>query len=167
MQVDRKSINGHSRCGELQVTQWDVIVVRAVHKLKNYESKLSCTLRNEDRAQFVENFEDLKSAVQLEMLHECLEPYLLLREKEYVEKSAPPKEELIIDVELTVPQKQYYRAIYEQYTAFLYKRNAKDGPRQTNLSMELREWCNHPHLVKGAETEIAKILWEVALERLW
>ena len=64
-----------------------------MHKLKNYESKLSCTLRNEDRAQFVENFEDLKSAVQLEMLHECLEPYLLLREKEYVEKSAPPKEE--------------------------------------------------------------------------
>jgi chromodomain-helicase-DNA-binding protein 7 len=50
-----------------------------------------------------------------------LGPYILRREKETVEKSVPPKEEIIIDVELTVPQKQYYRAIYEQNTAFLYK----------------------------------------------
>ena len=38
-----------------------------------------------------------------------------------VEKSVPPKEEIIIDVELTVPQKQYYRAIYEMNTSFLFK----------------------------------------------
>ena len=190
MVPDRKSTNGRSLCRELSAIQWDVIVVDEAHKLKNYDSKLSCTLRNEysyqncllltgtplqnntdelwtllnfvarekfkDRAQFVENFGDLKSAAQLEMLHKSLKPYVLRREKEHVEKSVPPKEEVIIDVELTVPQKQYYRAIYEQNTAFLYKGNAKDGPRLTNLAMELRKCCNHPYLVKGAETEIAK-----------
>jgi chromodomain-helicase-DNA-binding protein 6 len=109
-----------------------------------------------DRAKFVEDFGDLKSAAQLENLHKSLKPYVLRREKEHVEKSVPPKEEVIIDVELTVPQKQYYRAIYEQNTAFLYKGNPKDGPRLTNLAMELRKCCNHPYLVKGAETEISK-----------
>ena len=86
-----------------------------------------------DRAKFVEAFGDLKSASQLEMLHKSLKPYVLRREKEHVEKSVPPKEEILIDVELTVPQKQYYRAIYEQNAAFLYKGNAKDG--------------THPHAV--------------------
>ena len=80
-----------------------------------------------DRGKFIEAFGDLKSAAQLEMLHKSLKPYVLRREKEHVEKSVPPKEEILIDVELTVPQKQYYRAIYEQNAAFLYKGNPKDG----------------------------------------
>jgi hypothetical protein len=42
--------------------------------------------------------------------------YVCMRECMYVRIDI-----LIIDVELTVPQKQYYRAIYEQNTAFLYK----------------------------------------------
>ena len=68
----------------------------------------------------------------------------------------PPKEEIIIEVELTVPQKQYYRAIYEQNTSFLYRGEAKDGPRLSNLAIELRKCCNHPFLVKGAEFELYK-----------
>jgi chromodomain-helicase-DNA-binding protein 7 len=67
-----------------------------------------------DRDRFIEKFGDLHSAAQLQELHGQLKPYLLRREKEAVERSVPPKEEVIIDVELTVPQKQYYRAIYEQ-----------------------------------------------------
>ena len=112
----------------------------------------------------------LQLAAQLSQLHARLKPYLLRREKEVVEKSVPPKEEVtplvlwdciyypplppsfiiypssspviyhssppyqwpsfpsllctdqvIIDVELTVPQKQYYRAIYEMNTSFLFK----------------------------------------------
>ena len=103
-----------------------------------------------DREGFVKDFGDLKSAAQLSQLHARLKPYLLRREKEVVEKSVPPKEEIIIDVELTVPQKQYYRAIYEMNTSFLFKGEAKDGPRLSNLAMELRKCCNHPYLVKGA-----------------
>ena len=59
-------------------------------------------------------------------------------------------------VELTIRQKQYYRAIYEQNTQFLYKGGAKDGPRLSNLAMELRKCCNHPFLVKGAEVDIIR-----------
>lgn len=48
-------------------------------------------------------------------------PHLLRRVKEQVEKSIPPKEETIIDVELTTLQKKYYRAIFERNRQFLYK----------------------------------------------
>ena len=109
-----------------------------------------------DREDFTSEFGDLKEASQLEKLHARLKPYLLRREKENVEKKVPPKEEVIVEVELTVPQKQYYRAIYEQKTGFLYKGGAKDGPSLSNLAMELRKCCNHPFLIKGAETELSK-----------
>jgi chromodomain-helicase-DNA-binding protein 7 len=59
-------------------------------------------------------------------------------------------------VELTIPQKQYYRAIYEQKTGFLYQGGAKDGPSLSNLAMELRKCCNHPFLIKGAEAVIGQ-----------
>ena len=41
--------------------------------------------------------------------------------KEDVEKSLPPKEEIIIEVALTTIQKQFYRAVYERNTTFLFK----------------------------------------------
>jgi len=109
-----------------------------------------------DREQFCEEFGSLREAEQLQRLHVKLKPYLLRREKEHVEKKVPPKEEIIVEVELTAPQKQYYRAIYEQKTGFLYKGGAKDGPSLSNLAMELRKCCNHPFLIKGAETELSK-----------
>ena len=109
-----------------------------------------------DKDDFASEYGELKDANQLEKLHNLLKPYLLRREKEHVEKSVPPKEEVIIEVELTISQKQYYRAIYEQNTSFLYKSGTKDGPRLTNLAMELRKCCNHPFLVKGAEIEIIR-----------
>ena len=46
---------------------------------------------------------------------------MLRRVKEDVEKSIPPKEETIIDVELTTLQKKYYRAIFERNRHFLYR----------------------------------------------
>jgi len=109
-----------------------------------------------DREQFCDEFGNLREAEQLQRLHVKLKPYLLRREKEHVEKKVPPKEEIIVEVELTAPQKQYYRAIYEQKTGFLYKGGAKDGPSLSNLAMELRKCCNHPFLIKGAETELGK-----------
>ena len=46
---------------------------------------------------------------QVESLQRRIAPHLLRRVKEDVAKDIPPKEETIIDVELTTMQKQYYR----------------------------------------------------------
>lgn len=83
-------------------------------------------------------------------LQKNIKPYLLRRMKEDVEKAVPPKEETIIEVELTEVQKQYYRAIYEQNTTFLLqgKKRPQDGPSLMNLSMQLRKCCNHPYLIE-------------------
>jgi chromodomain-helicase-DNA-binding protein 7 len=87
-------------------------------------------------------------------LQSRLKPFLLRREKEHVEKTVPPKQEVLIEVELTAIQKQYYRAIYEQKTEFLFKKEAKDGPSLSNLAMELRKCCLHLFLIKGADKEL-------------
>ena len=54
--------------------------------------------------------------------------YVLRRVKELVDDSIPPKEETIIDVELTTLQKKFYRAIYERNREFLHK-----GCHKSNL----------------------------------
>ena len=84
--------------------------------------------------------------------HFRLAPHLLRRVKEDVAKDIPPKEETIIDVELTTMQKQYYRAIYEHNHSFLMQ-SLKGGtmPKLMNIQMELRKCCNHPFLINGIE----------------
>jgi SNF2 family DNA or RNA helicase len=61
--------------------------------------------------QFLGQYGDMKSQEIVSDLHETIRPYILRRLKEDVEKSVPPKEETLIEVELTVLQKQYYRAV--------------------------------------------------------
>uniref|UniRef100_K3X6C6 Chromodomain-helicase-DNA-binding protein 6 n=1 Tax=Globisporangium ultimum (strain ATCC 200006 / CBS 805.95 / DAOM BR144) TaxID=431595 RepID=K3X6C6_GLOUD len=101
---------------------------------------------------FLEKFGDLHEAQQVADLHKMLKPYLLRRVKEDVEKSLPPKEETIIEVELTPVQKQWYRAIYERNTAFLNRGgNPNNVPNLMNVMMELRKCCNHPYLNNGVE----------------
>lgn len=46
---------------------------------------------------------------------------MLRRFKEDVEKTIPVKEETVIEVELTNPQKKWYRAILEKNFSFLKK----------------------------------------------
>ena len=70
---------------------------------------------------FMEEFGDVRNAEQLVRLQGVIAPFMLRRIKEDVEKSIPPKEETIIDVELTMLQKRYYRAIYEKNRSFLYR----------------------------------------------
>ena len=78
---------------------------------------------------------------------------MLRRLKDDVEKGLAPKEETIIEVELTAVQKQYYRAILEHNFSFLSKSSHSHGtavtPSLLNTMMELRKCCNHPFLVKG------------------
>jgi len=105
---------------------------------------------------FMERYGDIKSKERVDELHETIRPYILRRLKEDVEKSVPPKEETLIEVELTVLQKQYYRALYEKNVKFLLrnKKKALDGPSINNLAMQLRKCCNHPFLLNGVEIEV-------------
>ena len=105
---------------------------------------------------FLERYGDMKSKERIDELHEKIRPYILRRLKEDVEKSVPPKEETIIEVELTLVQKQYYRALYEKNVQFLHKNKKKalDGPSMNNLAMQLRKCCNHPFLLRGVEEEL-------------
>jgi chromodomain-helicase-DNA-binding protein 7 len=125
MSIARKTGGGRK---ELATIDWEVIVVDEAHKLKNYDSKISQTLREEysyrnsllltgtplqnstdelwtllnfvdreafnDRESFVMEFGSVKSTIQLEALHARLKPYLLRRDKDHVEKTVPPKEEV-------------------------------------------------------------------------
>ncbi|KAE9112912.1 Chromodomain-helicase-DNA-binding protein 6 [Phytophthora fragariae] len=101
---------------------------------------------------FLDKFGDLHEAQQVADLHKMLKPYLLRRVKEDVEKSLPPKEETIVEVELTPVQKQWYRAIYEKNTTFLNRSgNPRNVPNLMNVMMELRKCCNHPYLNNGVE----------------
>ena len=88
---------------------------------------------------------------QLNILNtlQLLKPMMLRRLKEDVEKSLAPKEETIVEVELTNSQKKYYRAILERNFTFLTKSTAGNVPSLMNTMMELRKCCNHPFLING------------------
>ncbi|CAI8021600.1 Chromodomain-helicase-DNA-binding protein 7 [Geodia barretti] len=106
---------------------------------------------------FLQQFGDLKTEEQVEELKTILKPMMLRRLKEDVEKSIAPKEETIIEVELTAIQKQYYRAILERNFMFLSRGSSAPTtaiPSLLNVMMELRKCCNHPFLIKGAEQKI-------------
>merc|ERR1719174_1014994 len=96
-------------------------------------------------------FGNLKSPEQVANLQERIKPYVLRRVKEVVTKEIPKKEETIIDVELTLLQKQYYRAVYEHNREFLSKGKRKSRGMLNNISMQLRKCCNHPYLLHGVE----------------
>ena len=62
----------------------------------------------------------------------------------------PPPPPCPPQVELTVIQKQYYRAILERNFTFLTTKGAAATvPSLLNVMMELRKCCNHPFLIKG------------------
>ena len=69
---------------------------------------------------FLEKFGDIKGASQVDSLRKIMGPYVLRRLKHEVETAIPPRQETIIDVELTTLQKQYYRAIFDKNREFLY-----------------------------------------------
>ena len=109
-----------------------------------------------DMGNFLERYGDIKSKERIDKLHESICLYILCRLKEDVEKSVPPQEETLIEVELTVLRNKDYRALYANNVYFLHKSKQKalDGPRLNNLAMQLRKFCNHPFPLRGVEEEI-------------
>ena len=111
-------------------------------------------MRFHSEADFNYRFGNLKSPEQVANLQEELKPYVLRRVKEVVTKEIPKKEETIIDVELTLLQKQYYRAIFEHNRDFLCQGKRKSRGMLNNISMQLRKCCNHPYLLDGVEEKV-------------
>ena len=74
---------------------------------------------------FLEQYSDIKSKEWIDELHENIRPYILRRLKEDVEKSVPPKEETLIEVELTALHKTCYHVLYEKNVHFLLKSKKK------------------------------------------
>lgn len=97
-----------------------------------------------------EGSESLLLLRQVKKLQSILKPMMLRRLKDDVEKNLAPKQETIIEVELTNIQKKYYRAILEKNFSFLSKgANQHNMPNLINTMMELRKCCNHPYLING------------------
>ena len=71
--------------------------------------------------EFLEQFGQCKTEEQVTKLQEILKPMMLRRLKEDVEKSLIPKEETIIEVQLSDVQKKFYRAILERNFTHLCK----------------------------------------------
>lgn len=96
----------------------------------------------------------MEKAEDVQKLQDLLKPLMLRRMKDDVETSIPMKEETIIEVELTMIQKRYYRAILEKNMEFLTKGDRSNAPNLVNAMMELRKCCIHPYLLNGAESKI-------------
>jgi chromodomain-helicase-DNA-binding protein 7 len=120
--------------------------VEELFSLLNYLEPAQFKCSNE----FLQDFGDLKTDTQVTKLQAVLKPMMLRRLKEDVEKNLAPKEETIVEVELTNTQKKYYRAILEKNFAFLARgATGSNVPNLMNTMMELRKCCNHPYLISG------------------
>lgn len=107
------------------------------------------------QTEFLKEFGDMQNEDQVKKLQALLKPLMLRRMKEDVEKSLKPKEETIVEVELTNIQKKYYRGILERNFSFLTKGTSSANlPNLMNTMMELRKCCIHPYLLNGAEEQI-------------
>lgn len=103
--------------------------------------------------EFQEEFRDINQEEQISRLHKMLAPHLLRRVKKDVLKEMPPKKELILRVELSSKQKEYYKAILTRNYELLTR---KGGGQISliNVVMELRKLCCHPYMLEGVEPVI-------------
>ncbi|GER35306.1 chromodomain helicase DNA binding protein [Striga asiatica] len=101
---------------------------------------------------FQEEFKDINQEEQILRLHKMLAPHLLRRVKKDVMKELPPKKELILRVELSSLQKEYYKAILTRNYQILTR---KGGAQISliNVVMELRKLCCHPFMLEGVEPD--------------
>ncbi|KAL6606072.1 hypothetical protein ACP70R_041725 [Stipagrostis hirtigluma subsp. patula] len=114
-------------------------------------------------ADLQEEFKDINQDKQIEKLHGLLKPHLLRRFKKDVMKELPPKKELILRVELTSKQKEYYKAILTKNYEVLARRSG-GHISLINVVMELRKLCCHGFMTDEPDSEPANS--EEGLRRL-
>ncbi|XP_050891252.1 CHD3-type chromatin-remodeling factor PICKLE isoform X2 [Lathyrus oleraceus] len=100
--------------------------------------------------EFQEEFKDINQEQQISRLHKMLAPHLLRRVKKDVLTELPPKKELIIRVELSSKQREYYKAILTRNYEILTRRGGAQISLN-NVVMELRKLCCHPYMLEGVE----------------
>ncbi|KAK8515368.1 hypothetical protein V6N12_075412 [Hibiscus sabdariffa] len=103
--------------------------------------------------EFQEEFKDISQEEQISRLHKMLAPHLLRRVKKDVMKDLPPKKELILRVDLSSKQKEYYKAILTRNYQILTRRGGAQISL-INVVMELRKLCCHPYMLEGVEPDI-------------
>ncbi|KAL4022127.1 hypothetical protein IC575_015850 [Cucumis melo] len=103
--------------------------------------------------EFQEEFRDINQEEQILRLHRMLAPHLLRRVKKDVMKDLPPKKELILRVELSSKQKEYYKAILTRNYQLLTRRGGAQISL-INVVMELRKLCCHAYMLEGVEPDI-------------
>uniref|UniRef100_A0A1D1YBA8 CHD3-type chromatin-remodeling factor PICKLE n=1 Tax=Anthurium amnicola TaxID=1678845 RepID=A0A1D1YBA8_9ARAE len=102
---------------------------------------------------FQKEFTDINQEEQIARLHKMLAPHLLRRLKKDVMKELPPKKELILRVELSSKQKEYYKAILTRNYQILTRRGGAQISL-INVVMELRKLCCHAYMMEGVEPEV-------------
>ncbi|KAL2318030.1 hypothetical protein Fmac_031906 [Flemingia macrophylla] len=100
--------------------------------------------------EFQKEFQEINQEEKIARLHKLLAPHLLRRMKKDVMTELPPKQELILRVELSSKQKEYYKAILTRNYEIL---TAQGGAQISlnNVVMELRKLCCHPYMLKGVQ----------------
>ncbi|XP_010942119.1 CHD3-type chromatin-remodeling factor PICKLE [Elaeis guineensis] len=101
---------------------------------------------------FQKEFKDINQEEQVARLHKMLAPHLLRRVKKDVMKELPPKKELILRVELSSKQKEYYKAILTRNYQILARRGGAQISL-INVVMELRKLCCHAYMLEGVEPD--------------
>ena len=111
-----------------------------------------------DLDDFMSKYGDMKDIAQVTDVQKIIKRILLRRKKADVENDILPKEETIIQVELTRTQKKFYKAFLNDNASSLFQQLTYSGnlPSLLNLVMQLRKVCNHPFLIRGAEESIVK-----------
>ncbi|XP_020686638.1 CHD3-type chromatin-remodeling factor PICKLE isoform X2 [Dendrobium catenatum] len=114
---------------------------------------------------FQKEFKDINQEEQIARLHKLLAPHLLRRVKKDVMKDLPPKKELILRVDLSSKQKEYYKAILTRNYQILARRG---GPQISliNVVMELRKLCCHVFMLEGVEPETEPLNANEGLKQL-
>ncbi|ONH67630.1 ISWI chromatin-remodeling complex ATPase ISW1 [Cyberlindnera fabianii] len=97
--------------------------------------------------------EQAKQDQVVQQLHKVLQPFLLRRIKNDVEKSLLPKKEMNLYIGMSEMQRKWYQSILEKDIDAVNGANGKreSKTRLLNIVMQLRKCCNHPYLFEGAE----------------
>ncbi|CAM6088601.1 unnamed protein product [Calypogeia fissa] len=102
--------------------------------------------------EFHHEFRDLHPEEQVLHVKTLFAQHMLRRLKRDVMRELPAKKELILRVELTPLQREYYRGILTRNYQILSR---PGGPQfaLNNVMMELRKLCAHPFMLDGAEPD--------------
>eukprot|EP00474_Spongospora_subterranea_P006783 CRZ07241.1 hypothetical protein [Spongospora subterranea] len=106
-----------------------------------------------DYSEFEERFGGLSDSSNVDDLRETIKPFILRRMKHDVATNIAPKQETIVQIELTQKQKIYYKAVFEKNVSVLKNASRSSLPSLMNIAMQLRKICNHPWTLQGVEDE--------------